>query len=302
MKTRIKLGQLPFCATILSFSILVSGFAADSGERIVNPAKFIASLQPPPKDMNGDKVFAGLVEHSRLRDKLLEQYSVRRTYKVGDTKGKTCAKEVVEVRFRTPDKKTFTKKSEDGSWLVRHLVLDQLISSEEQTSSGRDHHDSSITPRNYSFELLGEEQVGPYACYVVKVTPSRTDKYLFRGWMWISKEDFGIVRIVGSPAKKISFWVERVDFVRQYQKIGIFWLPTKDETTADIRWKGTMLLTIAHADYAVNGFPSGSATALIPSGDEQKVKPQFEILTPAISQAASRKIVAAHADENGEIK
>jgi hypothetical protein len=40
------------------------------------------------------------------------------------------------------------------------------------------------------------------------------------------------VRIEGHPAKKLSFWIRRADFVRQYQKIDGFWLPQKDQTLA----------------------------------------------------------------------
>jgi hypothetical protein len=300
MRSQTRFGQVLLYAVILNFSTVPIVCAVGHSERIVNPANIAASLQPPPPGMNGDKVFAGLLKHTGLRDRLLEQYSVLSTYKVGNMTGKTYAKEVVEVRYRAPNTKNFAKKSEQGSWLVRRLVLDRLISSEQQASTGRDHRDSSITPRNYSFKLLGEGRAGSYECYVVKVSPKRSDKYLFRGWMWISTKDFGIVRIVGSPAKRISFWVEHVDFERQYQKIGIFWLPAKDESAAEIRWKGTKLLTIVHTSYSVNGFPSKCASVLTLSGGSQMVAPQSEILTPGRSKASSPGDGAAYTVRSGE--
>ena len=300
MKRPIRVRQFLLCAAILFFMSAAGAFAAGLSKSIPDPAKVVTPLEPPPPGMNGDKVFAGLVKHSTLRDQLLAQYSVLSTYKVGNMTGKTYAKEVVEVRYHAPNKKNFAKKSEQGSWLVRRLVLDRLISSEEQASTGRDHRDSSITPRNYSFKLLGEGQAGSYECYIVKVVPKRSDKYLFRGWMWISTKDFGIVRIVGSPAKRISFWVEHVDFERQYQKIGIFWLPAKDESAAKIRWKGTKLLTIVHTNYSVNGFPSKCADTLTLSGDSQMVVPQSAILTPGRSKASSSENLAAYTIQSGE--
>jgi hypothetical protein len=300
MKSQIKIGQLLLCVTILGLATGLRGFAAENGERIVDPARIVGSLQPPSADTNGEKIFAGLVEHSHLRDQLLKQYSVVRMYQVGNTEGKTYGQEVVEVEYHAPDQKTFTKKSEQGSWLVRHLVLDRLVDSEEQASSGRDHRDSSIVPRNYSFKLLGEDQIGPYECYVVKVTPRRADKYLFQGWMWISKEDFGIVRIAGSPAKGISFWVERVDFVREYRKIGIFWLPAKDETTAKIRWKGTKVLTIVHANYSVNGFQINRAETQAVPGMQSEIAPQIETPAPAGPRATFQEMAKKNAIGSGE--
>ncbi len=64
---------------------------------------------------------------------------------------------------------------------------------------------------------------------------------------------FAVVRIAGHPAKKLSFWIERADFVREYQKIDGFWLPQKDETFVQVRMYGQKVLTIDHQRYTVAG-------------------------------------------------
>src|SRR5262249_19660368 len=63
---------------------------------------------------------------------------------------------------------------------------------------------------------------------------------------------YAVVRIEGHPAKKLSFWIERADFVRQYQKVDGFWLPERDQTLVQVRLYGKKVLTIDHQDYAVN--------------------------------------------------
>jgi len=70
--------------------------------------------------------------------------------------------------------------SEAGSGLVRRLALKPLIDSEIEAASGKQQHDSAITPANYTFELLGEQQVGPYHCFVARAIPKRSDKYPLR--------------------------------------------------------------------------------------------------------------------------
>jgi hypothetical protein len=132
------------------------------------------------------------------------------------------------------------------------MALHPLISSEIETAAGKQHHDSSITPANYSLDLLGEQQVGPYHCFVAQAVPKRKDKYLFEGKLWIDADDYAVVRIEGHPAKKLSFWIERADFVRQYQKIGGFWLPQRDQTLVQVRLYGKKMLTIDHQNYVVN--------------------------------------------------
>jgi hypothetical protein len=154
--------------------------------------------------------------------------------------------------YHAPDQKRFVTESEEGSKLVRDLVLNRLVESESATSSGRTHRDSSIKPANYEFNLLGEQDVGTYHCLVVEALPKRKDKYLFEGKIWIDAEDYGIVRIAGHPAKSPSFWITRADFVRSYQKIGEFWLPARDATLVHVWLNGTKVLTIDHRDYTIN--------------------------------------------------
>jgi hypothetical protein len=163
------------------------------------------------------------------------------------------AQESGQMEYRAPDKKTFVATAESGSRLVRRMALNPLIASEIDAASGKQHHDSAITAANYTFELLGEQQVGPYHCFVVRAMPKRSDKYLFEGKVWIDTHDYAVVRIAGHPAKKLSFWIERADFVREYQKIDGFWLSTKDEAFVKVRMYGQKVLTIDHHNYSVTG-------------------------------------------------
>jgi outer membrane lipoprotein-sorting protein len=205
-----------------------------------------------PVGLTGDDIIARMVERNRLRNEQLQRYSAVRTYEIRNPEGKLAAQAVVRVDYRAPDKKTFNKTSERGSGIVRHLVFDRLIKSESETSSGREHHDSAITTANYSFTVSGEEGVGPYHCFVLEVTPKRKDKYLFEGKIWIDADDFAIVKIAGHPAKKPSFWINRADFVRQYQKINGFWLPYRDETSVDVKMYGRRVFTVDHQQYVIN--------------------------------------------------
>src|SRR6267378_2565248 len=222
-------------------------FASRAAEEAA-PAGYIA-----PMGLTGDDIIAKMLERNRLRNEQLQRYSAVRTYVISNLEGKLAAQAVVRVDYEAPDKKTFTKTSEKGSGIVRHLVIDRLIQSEGETSAGREHHNSAITPANYTFVFAGEEEVGPYHCFVLEATPKRKDKYLFEGKVWIDVQDFAIVKIAGHPAKKPSFWINRADFVRQYQRIDGFWLSQKDETFVKVRMYGQKVLIIDHQNYSVTG-------------------------------------------------
>lgn len=216
------------------------------------PAETAGSGYGAPMALTGEDIVAKMTERNRLRSERLQRYSSVRTYAIRNVQGKLAAQTVVRMDYEAPDKKTFNKTSETGSGIVRRLVFDHLIQSEGETSSGREHHDSAITEANYAFALAGEEDLGPFHCFVLTAEPKRKDKYLFEGKIWIDAADFAIVKIAGHPAKKLSFWVNRADFVREYQRIDGFWLPFRDETLVEVKMYGRKVFTVDHGGYVIN--------------------------------------------------
>ena len=258
---RLKFAVSLGAAAMVAIALLATVGNAQVAEELPQLSTVIQPLRP---GVTESQVFAELAAHNEQRRSALHDYSVLRTYQVIDLKGKVHAEEVGHMEFLSPDKKTFTVTSESGSGLVRNMALNPLIKSEIETAAGKEHHDSAISADNYSLNLLGEQQVGPYRCFVAEVLPKRKDKYLFEGKLWIDVDDYSVVRIEGHPAKKLSFWIERADFVRQYQKIDGFWLPQRDQTLVQVRLYGKKILTIDHRDYVVNAGQRKDVRAVIP--------------------------------------
>jgi hypothetical protein len=234
--------------------VAVAMFAAEakaqtSGEGLPNLESRIEPLRP---GVTENQVLAELAAHNEERKAALHDYTVRRTYQVIDLKGKVHAEEIGRMEFFSPDKKSFTVTSESGSGLVRHMALNPLINSEIEAVAGKEHHDSAISTDNYSLNLLGEQQLGPYRCFVAEAVPKRKAKYLFEGRIWIDAKDYSVVRIEGHPATKLSFWIQHAEFVRQYQKVDRFWLPEQDQTLVQVRLYGKKILKIDHRNYVVN--------------------------------------------------
>lgn len=211
-----------------------------------------ATVRPAQPGVTAEHIFTELVRRNDLRNTELKSYSETRSYSVSDQNGKVHAESVVRLDYRAPDSKSFAPISEKGSAVVRHLVLNRLMESEVEAASGKSHRDSSISAANYTFNLLGEQDLGANHCFVVQAIPNRKDKYLFDGKVWIDAQDYAVVQIVGHPAKKLSMWVDKADFVRRYQKIGNFWLPLKDETSVHVKLYGSKILTIDHQSYTIN--------------------------------------------------
>ena len=256
---RTKLILRLVAASFIVVTVLMARAKAQSD--LANQNELTAPLEPLRPGVAESRLFAELDAHNKLRKSALHDYTARRTYQVVDLKGKVHAEEIGRMEFHAPDKKQFVVTSETGSGMIRRMALNQLISSEIEAAASKEHHDSAILPENYSLDLLGEQQVGSYRCFVAQAVPKRKDKYLFEGRVWIDVEDYAVVRIEGHPAKKLSFWIQRADFVRQYQKIGSFWLPQRDETFVQVRIYGKKVLTIDHRDYVVNAAQSNEGEA-----------------------------------------
>lgn len=86
--------------------------------------------------------------------------------------------------------------------------------------------------------------------YVFGVIPKRSDKYLFKGRIWVDAEDYALVRAEGEPAKKLSFWTRSVHFVHQYRQSGLFWFPHSTDSVTEALIFGTTRVSISYFDYA----------------------------------------------------
>jgi outer membrane lipoprotein-sorting protein len=235
---------------LLAFAWAATRLAAPL-EKATTASGIAAAAHPSVEGMTGERIFSNVLEHNRRREMHLQQYSATRTYLVKNDKDKVRAEAQVLLRYHAPASKAFEMVSERGSGFIRGRVFKPLLESEVETAAGRNQHDSSITPANYTFKLLGEEDIDEYHCFVVRATPKRHDKYLFEGKIWIHATEFAIVKIAGRPAKNPSFWIKRVDFVRRYQKIGDFWLPLRDESVSHVKILGKHTLTIDYDNYEI---------------------------------------------------
>ena len=215
-------------------------------------SQIIGPPEPLRSAITGNIILAEVVTHNERRSGALLKYTAVERHQVMDSRGEVYAEEIAHIDYHAPGKKTVIVTSENGWGPSGHFTLEQLIVNEIEPTTGGDDGDGSITPANYELHPLGEQQVGPFHCFVVQAIPKRKEKDLFEGKIWIDVQDYAIVRIEGHPVKRPSFWIAREEFVRQYQKIDGFWLPQKNETMVHVRLYGTKLFIADHWNYVVN--------------------------------------------------
>jgi hypothetical protein len=237
-----------FC--IITVAFLDPGSAGDA-QTIPNSTN---ALPYASAAVDVDTIFSQFVECNRQRESLLQRYSAVQRYEVKNTKGQNLAEQMVVMDYQSPGTMTLHVLTSKGSVLMRG-ALERLMKGEIRAATPRGRQESDIDPVNYTLNLVGDELVKTHECWVLGMVPRRKSEYLIQGKLWVTKADLGTVKIIGRPAKSPSFWIKHVDFIREYQHIGEFWLPRRDEIIADIRILGRRVLTIDYTDYKINAGP-----------------------------------------------
>jgi hypothetical protein len=208
-----------------------------------------AGQQLPP----AEHVVAKMIERDSQRQAALRGYTAARRYVLENSRHHKRAEMLVTVECLEDGSKQFQTLSATGWGAARSHVFPKLLEGEREASLPGARERSRITPENYSFEMVGREDVNQRPTYVFAIVPRAQNKYLMNAKIWVDLADYAIVRIEGKPAKSPSFWIKSVRFVHTYQKNGMFWLPVSDRSVTDARILGSTELTIEYFDYATNG-------------------------------------------------
>jgi hypothetical protein len=212
------------------------------------------------------QVVEKLVQKNAERAKALESYRGKRIYKI-DYKGFPSAlrgEMTVEMTYTAPAKKDFKILSESGSkWIVKR-VLKRLIDGEKEAQETATRKSVELNTQNYNFTSL-ERQTDAAGCgYVLAIQPKIPNKFLYRGRIWVSDQDFAVCRIEAEPSKNPSIWITKTEIRHNYQKFQDFWLPVENQSVSSLRLGGRATLTITYQDYeitAVHPLKDNSASA-----------------------------------------
>lgn len=229
----------------LGLALILCLFALQSNLRASENAGTI--VKP---SLTAAQVASRMVTMNKRRTEALRSYTSLRTYHLA-LHGMINIHADMEVKmtYRYPGTKNFTILSQSGSAFMRNHVLKRLLKAEIQTSRQGKRRLISVTPYNYKFEMVGYKNDAQGGYYILKATPKRKGKYLFKGRIWVSGRNFALMHIQGKPAKRVSWWIPKVNIVYNYKRVGGFWFPALNKTVTHVRIFGRSVLTIQYKDY-----------------------------------------------------
>jgi hypothetical protein len=234
----------------------------------------LARAQDTPSVPSADEIVARMGARDAQRRLATEGYAGMRKYTLENEGLHKHAEMIVRVNGDPDGTKHFEIVSEEG-WKAAHKhVLRKMLDSEAETSRPEARARARLNAENYDFQLVGVEGVGDRAAYVLELRPKRKEKYLFRGRIWVDKEDYALVRAEGKPAENPSFWTKSTHFVQNYGKNGPAWFPVSTQSATEVRIFGTTYLNIEYFDYMPRAsFPDISFLAsgqLLPASEVQR--------------------------------
>ena len=209
-------------------------------------ARVLAAQGPTP---TAEEVVTQMNAHDTMREAGSGGYTGSREYVLENRRLQKRATMLVRVTCDQTGTKQFEVMAEDGWKSANKHVLRQMLVTESDSSHPDTRPRSRITLDNYTFQMIGTEPVGGRMAYAIEAIPKREDKSLFRGRIWVDKEDYALVRVEGEPAKNPSFWTRKVHFLQQYQKAGPYWFPMETTSVTDARIFGTTEVSIRYFDY-----------------------------------------------------
>ncbi len=121
---------------------------------------------------------------------------------------------------------------------------------DREVELAKDYSSTDLSPDNYDFRFLREEEISGQRCCVVELLPKRKDKNLLRGNIWVDAHTYLLHRTEGEPAKKTpSWWLGAVRIVLLYGDAGGMWLQTALEATANVRIFGQYTMVSRDVNY-----------------------------------------------------
>ena len=216
---------------------------------------------------NVDEILDRMKAHDEWQRRYLIEYRMQRKFSATNLRFAEDATLEVTTTFRRPDTIESQVLRAEGSKFIRERVFDKILEAENATQSTPAKQQIDIVPANYNFGYLGREDCDGRECYRLGIAPKRKEKYLIEGQIWIDAEDWGIVRIQGSPAKRPSFWARQTQIDRRYKRIDGMWLNDRLESISDVLIAGRSSLKIQYSYESIQtdpqyGSPANSASLI----------------------------------------
>ena len=195
----------------------------------------------------GEQIISGVLKRSEKQDCALQEYTVTRRYTLQNRHLDGDASLTVLLKYQAGHGKQFSIVHSAGPGVAQHALVN-LVRDEEKSSRAKA-SDNAFNPEKYRLTMLGKEAHEGRQCYRFRIEPRQDDKMLINGELWVDAQDLAVVEIKGHPVRSLGFWIGKPLIDQHFAPVEGFWMPSGNETSAQIRLAGDTELKIEYSDY-----------------------------------------------------
>lgn len=180
----------------------------------------------------------------------LTSYAARRVLTVSTMGGRLHAR-LEAWTYLDPDGTfRFQVIREDGSDLLRNHVLMAALEAEQRSRHPQEMAQVALTRANYDFAVAGAAADGLAR---IRLRPRRRSAMLLDGLLLVRQGSGDLVRIDGQPSEPPSWWTQRVDIMRRYERIRGVRVPIEMASQAQVRMAGESSFAMTYHYTMING-------------------------------------------------
>ena len=136
-----------------------------------------------------------------------------------------------------------------GDNTVKNDVIARYLQAEQQ---GRGDQKLAISPANYKFKFRGKKSANNGSVYVFQLSPRKKKVGLFKGEIWLDASTYLPLVEKGKLVKNPSIWFKKVEFEREFAIQNGLSVPSKMNSTIDVRLIGKVDLQINYSNFVQN--------------------------------------------------
>jgi hypothetical protein len=183
------------------------------------------------------------------------KYTVTEHYSVYRNNDEThpVAEMTVKTEYLPETGKNYTILSQNGSAIIRHLVLGAILDAEKSINLPGNREQSWLTSTNYQMQLKpgGVQRLDGRECLALAIIPRHKAPNMIEGTLWVEAEDGSIVRIEGIASQSPSVFTGPAQVMRQYANVNGFAMATHAHAVSNSVMFGRTTVTIDYQDYQI---------------------------------------------------
>lgn len=212
------------------------------------PSTALFSGQSGSNTPSVETIVSRMVQARRDNQAHFQPYTVTRDYQLfGKQETQAKSQVTAEVNFASPDSSSYSIRGSSGAGIGEGIVR-RMLAGESEIAGNQN---TDVTADNYDFRLVGEESYQNVRCFVLEISPKRTQKHLLRGKVWVDARTYLMRRLEGEPVKKPSWWVKDIHIKLFYSDVNGMWLQTGLVATAEVRIAGPCKMISRDLQYSI---------------------------------------------------